>query len=226
MKMLLKANKTKHIILVMILVFLPKSSLFSQTILLNPTEKYWGISLGMNSSIVNFNPRVDIDYVNLGYNGGITYRYINENHYGIQVEFNYVQKGWKEASNGYMRQINYLEFPLLSHFYFGNTSRFFINIGPKFGYMINEKTVVNSNLESTAYQHITNVEQKFDYGASLGFGANINTHAVGIYELEVRGYYGLGSIFADTSNDYFQYSNFITAEVKLGWYIPLSGKKQ
>ena len=114
------------------------NGLFSQTILLNPSEKYIGVSLGVNNSMVFFNPSVDQNMIFLGTSSGISYRYITEKHVGLQMELKYSQRGWNEASGKYTRQINYIEFPFLTHIYLGNKNRFIFNIGTKISYLLNE----------------------------------------------------------------------------------------
>ncbi len=92
-------------------------------------------------------------------------------HIGIQAEINYSQNGWDEDFENtdykYTRTINSVEFPFLTHFYFGGERvRFFINLGPKIGYVLSEST--SENIQETDYwdsegyeQHTIPVENKF-----------------------------------------------------------------
>ncbi|VBB48570.1 conserved hypothetical protein [uncultured Paludibacter sp.] len=204
--------------------FALNSTLFSQTVLLTPSEKYIGTSHGVNTSMVLFNPSVDQNYLFLGYNAGISYRYITEKHFGLQLELKYSQRGWSESDGKYIRRINYLELPMLTHLYFGNTHRFIFNLGPKIGYMLNESVVKNtaSNPSSEQYK---DVYFPFDYGLTAGFGYNLHTHNAGVYEIELRGYYGLSDIFANSKSDYFSTSNYLNISLNLGWYFQLTGRK-
>ena len=54
-----------------------------------------GVSFGMNFSSVSFSPKVN-QKMKQGYQGGVTLRWITENHLGLQAELNYAQQGWEE----------------------------------------------------------------------------------------------------------------------------------
>ena len=79
-------------------------------------------------------PRVSRKAFLPGANGGINFRYMEENHFGFIVELNFEQRGWKEDFEkrpfSYSRTVNYLQLPFLAHIYFGRRGRFFINAGP------------------------------------------------------------------------------------------------
>ena len=109
-----------------------------------------GASFGMNFSSISFAPKVN-QKMKQGYQGGVTLRWITENHLGLQAELNYAQQGWEEEFEEqpeyqYSRTINYVELPFLTHIYFGgNRFKFFFNLGPKIGYALSESTVSNLN---------------------------------------------------------------------------------
>lgn len=200
------------------------TSAFSQIIIFNPTEKYIGITQGMNTSMVLFNPSIKQNLFFPGYTGGVSYRYVTEKHWGLQVELKYSQRGWSEADNTYTRRIDYVELPFLTHLYLGNTHRAIINIGPKIGYLLSDRTQKNTSTTTNAEQH-KSVYFPFDYGATLGLGYNLHTKKSGVYEIEVRGYYALSDIFANTKSDYFHTSNYLNISINLGWYFQLTGNK-
>lgn len=203
--------------------FLPRNT-NAQTILLEPAEFYIGTTHGTNASMLLFNPNVRQTYL-LGYNGGVSLRYVTEKHFGLQLELNYAQRGWNEEGNLYARQLNYLELPFLTHVYFGDKSRFIFNLGPKLGYLLNESVVTNNASASTAEQHILPASNKFDYGLAAGFGYNLHTRKTGVYQLELRVYYGLSDVFPNSKSDFFSTSNHLNASLNLGWYFQLTGRK-
>lgn len=180
---------------------------------------------------------------------GFTARYTSEKYFNsicaIQVEVNYAQQGWKEniiSKNDepciiektgekaeYSRTINYVQVPLLAQLGFGREvsgCKFFLNMGPQFGYMLSEKTKTNFSVKNdpdsdlpsymdvnplrASYivaQDTMAVEHKIDYGITAGIGMEISLKRFGHVMLEARYYYGLGNIYGDTKADYFARSN-------------------
>lgn len=202
------------------------STAAAQTVLLNPPELYLGATVGANASRVMFNPSVAQTYLG-GYTGGLSVRYVTERHFGLQVEVNYAQRGWKEADAVYARRLNYVEMPFLMHAYLGERHRLFLNLGPKVSYLLNESVAAdNSAASSTAEQHLLPAHFRLDYGACLGVGYNLHTRRAGLFQLELRAYYGLSDVFPNKKSDYFGMSNNLNASVSLGWYVQLTGKRQ
>ncbi|PIF02651.1 MAG: hypothetical protein CR965_00365 [Paludibacter sp.] len=199
--------------------------LFAQTTLLHPAEIYLGTTFGSNISLVNFKPYVE-QKPQLGYVGGLTFRYVNENHFGLQIEANYSQKGWKQKDDKYVRQVNYLEIPFLSHFYLGNQNRLIFNIGPKVSFLLNEKVLKNEIVNPTLEHQTNKVYYPFGYGVELGLGYNFKTRKVGVFQMELRGSYALSDIFSNDKKDYFDNSNYINFGLRIGWLFQLTGIKK
>jgi hypothetical protein len=200
-----------------ILVFLIFStSLIAQVRLAKP-EMYVGVNGGVTGSMVMFNPVVAQTYLQ-GYNGGLVFRYIAEKNVGMQAELNYSQRGWKEASGLFAKQLNYIELPFLTHIYMGNKNRFFINLGPKISYLLSEKVLVNGISNSTEIQQTTAVQNAFDYGlcGGIGFLFNIKGNQL---QLDTRAYYALSDIYSNAKKDYFDNSNNANLTVNLAWLI-------
>lgn len=187
-----------------------------------------GVSFGMNFSSISFAPKVN-QKMKQGYQGGVTLRWITENHLGLQAELNYAQQGWQEAFEEqpeykYSRTINYIELPFLTHIYFGgNRCKFFLNLGPKIGYALSESTESNLNgaePNRNNMQHDMPVEKKFDWGLCGGPGLEIST-GIGHFLLEGRYYYALGDIYGSQKKDPFARSASQTIGVKLTYLFPL-----
>ncbi len=199
--------------------------LFSQTILLTPAETYLGVTSGTNVSLVNFRPYVELK-PQIGYVGGLTFRYVNEKHFGVQLEANYCQKGWTQKDEKYARRVNYVEVPFLSHFYLGNQNRFIFNIGPKVTFLLNEEVLKNEIQNSTLEHHTNKVYYPFGYGVELGLGYNLKTRKTGVFQMELRGSYALSDIFSNDKRYTFDNSNYINFGLRIGWLLQLTGRKK
>ncbi len=193
-----------------------------------------GGKMGASFSKVNFSPSVP-QMLQPGVVIGGTFRYIEERHFGVIVEFNAQQRGWKEDFEGldfsYNRRFTYLQLPVLTHIFFGNDRfRFFFNAGPEIGYMINSATAANFDIEQ--YRNIENfphtnrncdqfslkVKNKFDYGISAGAGIEWSKNSKHSLNLEGRFYYGLNDVFGNHKKDVFSSSNSFSVMVTLGYY--------
>jgi len=193
-------------------------TVYSQDRLIKP-EVYVGINGGITESQVMFKPTVDQGYLK-GYNGGIVFRYIAEKNVGIQAELNFSQRGWTESSGLFSKQLNYIELPFMTHIYMGKKNRFFINIGPKISYLLSEKTLLNQEINSIEYQHITSIQNKFDYGLCGGIGVLFNIFG-NIIQLDSRLNYSLSDIYSNRKIDNFSNSNNFDLSVNLAWLLQI-----
>ncbi|MDR1783591.1 MAG: PorT family protein [Dysgonamonadaceae bacterium] len=178
-------------------------------------EWSFGVNGGITMSKIGFNSQIRVpqDYL-MQYSGGLTVRYISENHVGIQGEINYSLRGWAEKIdtlhfNKYSRSVAYIEIPLLTHIYFdmGKRARVIFNLGPQVGFQIGEeeleRKIVDESAE-TGYYAVP-VQRKFDYGLKGGAGLEFRT-GVGSFILDGNYYFGLSDIFNNSRSDYFQAS--------------------
>ena len=202
------------------------ASLFSQETF--KPELAVGASFGTTFSSVSFTPKVQQGML-MGYTAGVTARYNTEKNVGLQAELNYVQQGWKEQFDlnpefTYSRTINYIELPVFTHIYFGGkNAKFYINLGPKIGYALNEKTESNlgdATPNTTNDQHDMPIDKKFDWGLCGGPGLEIRT-GVGYFLLEGRYYYALGDMYNSKKADIFPKSSAQVLSVKLTYLLPL-----
>lgn len=200
-----------------LVLFILSSSVISAQKKDYKTETYYGLNFGVTGSKVNFTPSIAQNYIQ-GYNGGVIFRYISAKCLGVQAELNYSQRGWSESNGLFTRQLDYIELPFMTHFNFGNKFRFFFNIGPKIGYLISEKTLVNLTTSSTAIQHITAADNAFDYGfcSGLGFLLNIKGQVI---QLEGRANYSMNDVYSNAKSAYFDTSNNMYASVNFTWLI-------
>lgn len=194
-----------------------------------------GISLGTTFSSIDFQPKLETKSW-MQYQAGIAARYISESHLGIIAELNYSQQGWEQdfketPQYSSSHQLNYLQIPFLTHIYFGNKVRFFINIGPQIGILLSEKETINDNLAnllssgtmqngSPTYQYYRNADTKIDYGLLAGLGLEF-VSPIGNFALEGRYYFGFGDIYNNSKTDYFDRSANRVMGIKLTYYTKL-----
>lgn len=194
-----------------------------------------GVRGGANISEVFFSPSVQQKLFNLGMTGGVMVRYIEEDHFGLIAELNFVQRGWKEnfeeAPYDYKRTLNYLELPVLAHIYFGRRGKFFFNAGPQVALFLGESTTANfdpkdmtslpdfPNRNRMNSQMLMEATQKVDYGISAGLGGEFNLNRRNSISLEARFYYGLGNVFPSKRTDTFSASNQMSISLALGYWF-------
>lgn len=202
-----------------------------------------GVGFGPTFSSVDFqtNTRANLSIETKSlqqYHGGVAIRYISENHLGFIAELNYSQMGWEQkfqqeqpqyANAQYRRKLNYVELPFLTHIYFGRKVRFFVNLGPKIGYIISESEEMDQSLEDylssgnipsnvATYQYYREVEHKIDYGIMGGMGLEFRT-GIGNFSLEGRYYYGLGDLFNNNKSAYFGRSANQIISARLTYFV-------
>ncbi|MFT3995263.1 MAG: porin family protein [Dysgonomonas sp.] len=168
------------------------------------------------------------------YHGGLAVRYITENHLGLIAELNYSQQGWIQdfpdnPEYAHKHQLSYLELPILTHIYFGRKVRYFINLGPKLSYLINDKETIsdalseylasgNASASMVTHQYYRKAEKKIDYGLTAGMGLEFRT-GIGNFTLEGRYNFGFADIFNNRKSDYFSRSANRVISAKLTYYI-------
>ena len=205
-----------------------------------------GVNGGYSMSRVGFSPKVT-QSMHGGMVGGLSVRYMSEKYFktycSIYGEVNLLQGGWKEkivdieenkvvnSTTGqpeeYSRTLSYIEVPIFAQLAWGKEERgckFFVQAGPKVGFMLGEKTTANfdindmnitdrANKETTQYG--MDVENKFDYGIAAGLGMEYSVPRVGHFIVEGRYNFGLGNLFGDSKRDYFSKSNNTGFNVKI-----------
>lgn len=188
-------------------------------------------------SRVAFSPSIH-QSMPLGTTAGVTFRYIEEYHFGIIAELDFAQRGWKEdfrehTQFNYRRTLNYIELPVMAHIYFGRKSRFFLNAGPMVSYLLGESASANFDPEKIAdipdfpttgrnnAQLTMAASKKFDYGICAGLGGEIWIGDHNSIYLEGRFYYGLANIFPSARADTFHSSNSMVISVTAGYWFNL-----
>jgi len=178
-----------------------------------------GVKFGTNLSNTTFQPKVQEGLL-LGYMGGLSFRYIEEKHFGFIVEANFSQQGWKEDFENepyqFSRKMNYIQIPFMSHIFFGNKFfRGFVNLGPQVGFFISDSYKSNCDINNPptftsssreTQQYTMPIANKVDYGITAGAGLEFRILRSS-FLLESRYYFGLGDFFKNRKKDYFATSS-------------------
>ena len=196
-----------------------------------------GVAGGMNINSMEFQPSIRQQFLH-GWGGGLNIRYTSEKYFSMlcatQIEINFSQRGWEEdfdngTDNSYRRVMDYVEIPLFAHLSWGKEERglqFFLNLGPQFGFFLNEKEdyIGNWNIENRPISlrpiYGKKIENNFDYGIAGGLGVEWKTKA-GNFFIEGRYYYALADIFGNSKTDDFGRSANKTIYARLGYSIRL-----
>jgi hypothetical protein len=176
----------------------------------------FALSTGSFNSANGIKPNQNTYFHHWGTYGGALFRYSGEKYLALQVEANFMQRGFQQH-NDFSRTLNYVEIPLLSHIFFGAKKfRWFLNLGPEISFLINEKSTGSAESESDGEKILTEpIKNRFDYGILAGTGFEIHTKA-GIYQLESRYEFGLGDVFSSQPYDVFTRSANQSITVTLG----------
>ena len=208
-----------------LLLFIPATLIAQPDASFKPEWAY-GVNAGVTVSNISFYPTIPQSSY-LQYVGGITGRYISEQHWGLQLELNYSQRGWKEyhpddPNIQYTRRLNYLEFPVCSHLYFdmGRHFRLFFIAGPQLGFFLSENATASELPEGVRRPpyYDMNVQRKLDWGICGGGGLELRA-GIGSFLLEGRYYFGLSDIFNNSKADEFSASANRMTCVKLSYLL-------
>ncbi len=182
-------------------------------------EMYVGATFGMTGSMMYLNPTVDQDILT-GYNGGLVFRYVADKSLGVQAELNYSERGWQQKGGAFTHRLSYVEVPFLTHFNFGDKFRFFVNIGPKIGYLVSDKTTVNiaATTDDEEEQRSQAVKYPLDYGFCFGMGVLVSAGKQ-VFQLDTRANLSMSDVFPNQKKDYFNNSNNLYASVSFAWLI-------
>ncbi len=165
-----------------------------------------------------------------GYRFGAVFRYIHQNHFGLQFEVNYTQAGWLESFHDdsginlvneinvqdveISRRLEYIEIPVLAHIFFGKRRvRFFVELGPKFCFLTKygdlEWNIPEDSRRSAILDddpRINDEHRTVDYGLTGGLGIDVRAgkcHAI----VGGRYAYNFRDIYNNDKSDVFQRSN-------------------
>lgn len=192
-----------------------------------------GGKAGCDLSRIFFNPSVKQN-LKPGFECGLMFRYVEERHFGLLAELNFIQRGWEENFEGapfqYSRTIDYLQIPVMAHIYFGRRGKCFVNVGPQIGVRLDNVVKANFDVSQASklpdfpkYHRTTQydepVKQRVDYGICAGLGGEFGINPRNSIILETRFYYGLCNLFGSGRSNNFSGSNSMALEFTVGYWF-------
>jgi hypothetical protein len=198
---------------------------------------YIGAKGGITESQVRFYPTIPQAFFQ-GNTGGLFFRMISEPHIGIQVEANYIQKGWQEEplvsdpSKSYFHQLNYLDFPVMTHVNFGKKAiRVILNLGPSISFLMSEEQglkpsgTIPANSEEAQEYWGKPIDSNIDFLFTVGIGMEYHLKGGSAFSLESRVYYSLPNIF-DPDNYSYKLSQSNGAQLTLAYLFQINRKQK
>jgi hypothetical protein len=174
-----------------------------------------GIQSGVNFSTVDFRYIDEYDVKNTDYrqglHAGIFLTYMSGKHFGMQLELNYAQRGWKESLDtaGAViaperlpdilenRLINYLEVPLLSHGQFGaGNFKIIMDLGPYIAFAWSAQstvTDVKTGVVTEGEYVFSDDDNRVDFGLKAGAGFEYEL-SFGTFMAEARYTFGFANV--------------------------------
>ncbi|MBR1877869.1 MAG: PorT family protein [Paludibacteraceae bacterium] len=214
----------KRFRVIALILLLTASHVYAQPRLRVP-EIYFGVHGGVTASSIMFQPAVEnmrpiTQACVLGGNGGFVFRYAGHKYCAVQVELNYMHRGWAEKSDAgrYSRELHYIEMPVLMNINFGSRlCRGFFNLGPQIGYCLYDNKGTGTQLSTITTQYATPITHPFDWGLAAGLGFYLRTRKAGLYQLEARFSYSFGGIFGTSLTDHFNMASPMDLSLNLAW---------
>lgn len=203
---------------ILLLLLALGTALRAQTLVL--PEHAVGVEGGVTLSWLQSSPSISQPSPPVGAHIGLQYRFIAEKYFGLHLQLNYDQRGFRDRRDdgtSIRRQMDYIELPMMAHFTFGRrVFRFYFELGPTIAVLVHDY----GRHEDELPQHALNVAHHFDWGLTGGLGIEFNTRA-GIYTLAGRYSYGFGNIFRERRTEFIQSSNQnVAITVGFMWKIP------
>jgi len=148
----------------------------------------------------------------LGGNGGLVFRYAGHKYCALQVELNYLHRGWAESNTAagerYSHSLHYIELPLMMHLNFGGPQwRWFFNLGPQIGYCVKDEGNSGQLVNGAGQPEYSPIDHPVDWGLIAGTGVYCKTRKAGTYQLEIRFDFSLGGIYGTSLIDHFSMAN-------------------
>jgi len=168
-------------------------------------EYYLGAKGGIVFSRVKFKPIVE-ENIFMGNSAGLVFRMISEPHVGIQVEFNYLQKGWQEKplpgeTQNYFHKLNYFDIPVMTHANLGSgVFRFTLNLGPTVAFLLSDSQGMNPSTPGITTPPFIPywgqpIDSSIDFLFTGGVGIECHFKRAGALALDTRVFYSLTNLY-------------------------------
>jgi len=150
-------------------------------------QSYVGIKGGVNIPTVNFTDFTNVPITTRFRNAiftsptfGVSYRYMQSDKIGIQVDLNHTTKGWGqntlEFTNTFITKINYLELPFYLHWELigKNNFKVFLDAGVYAAWALSTEQSIENDLDLIENQIFYSVENdnQADFGIYAGAGVS------------------------------------------------------
>lgn len=191
-----------------------------------------GIHGGVSAGYVLFQPSVDnmkpiYNACVLGGNGGIVFRYAGHKYCALQIELNYMHRGWAEKSGDerYTRSLHYVDLPVMMHLNFGSEQwRWFFNLGPQIGYCVKDEGNAGTLVNGAGQPEYEPVDHPFNWGLIAGTGVYCHTRKAGTYQIEFRFDYSFGGIFGTGLIDHYTMASPMDLSINIAWLYNIKKK--
>jgi len=175
-------------------------------------EYYLGVKGGIVFSRVKFKPSVE-ENIFTGNSAGLIFRMISEPHVGIQVEFNYQQKGWQEKplfgeTQYYFHKLNYFDIPVMTHASLGSKAfRFTLNLGPTVAFLLSDSQGMNPSSPGISTFPLKPywgkpIDSSIDFLFTGGVGIECHFKRAGALALDARVFYSLTNLYIGKNYGY------------------------
>ncbi|MFK7781477.1 porin family protein [Psychroserpens sp.] len=153
-----------------------------------------GINIGLNYPDIRGNEFAKFNNFKVGYLFGISLDYYLRENLSIKANVNYERKikkieltffdnqALETGTENYDEVFEYINIPILIKYEFGN-SKFFINGGPFFNYLLNNKIDEDYPNNDSG---LATKQKKIDFGFSAGIGTNISLNQKNDLIIEIR----------------------------------------
>ncbi len=193
-------------------------------------EFYFGVKEGFVFSRVKFKPNVEQNLYT-GNTMGLLFRMISEPHVGIQMEFNYLQKGWEEKplvvdGQSYFHKLNYFEIPVMTHANLGSKAfRFTFNVGPSVAFLLSDSQGMKPSTPGIpATPDIPYwgkpIDSSIDFLFTGGIGFEYHFKHIGALSVDTRVFYSLTNLY-DSKNYGYDPSQTNGIQVTAAYLLPL-----
>ncbi|WP_179335335.1 porin family protein [Winogradskyella costae] len=158
-----------------------------------------GINAGINYPDVRGHEYAKYNNFKVGYLFGVTFDYYLKENLSIKANINYEKKIKKlqltyfnyeaeeTGKESFSEIYEYINIPILLKYEFGN-SKFFVNGGPFFNYLLNNE--IDSDYPNDDTDIVT--EQKnIDFGLSFGIGTKVSINEKNDLTIEIRDDFGI-----------------------------------